>query len=485
MDGGHDSGGPDPAASGDGTPEGRDPWRRRRGLGSRRAAGERRRGPDSPDAPPPTSPLRPKSWPRRLLDALLAASALAVLGVAVLWLTLPEPAPLEGRWPESTAYIELRQTEARDAGRELDLRWEPVPLSRVPDHVERAVRVAEDAMFYRHPGVDLHELRASLREWWTDEESLRGASTITMQLARNLYLSPERSYWRKLRELLLAFRLEARLSKSRILELYLNVVELGPGVFGVEAAAGHYWGTSVGALGRRQAAELAATLPAPLADNPDTRTRRFLWRADLIHRRAFGAREPDAEIPTPGVEAPDPAGIDTPVPPDTDTLPRGLPAADSVGPGPDTLAPPADSAGAESDTAGTEPDTVATEPDTVAADQSSSAAQSRSMSRAARGSTFGGIRTQISRSAQGESVSRAARSDRWNRRGCIVPWTAPSTGTTTLPAPRSWSVLTTSSSAASTHSGRHVGSRSSSWTTASSSTGAPSRTTTDPGGRGS
>lgn len=337
MDGGRDHGSAGPTAGGDG---GRD----------------HSSGPA--DDAPPASPLGRRSWPRRLLEAFLAAVALAVVGLAVLWLTLPDPLPLATAWPETTAYVELRQRQAREAGRELELRWESVPLSRVPDHVERAVRVSEDAMFYRHPGVDLHEVRASLREWWTDEERLRGASTITMQLARNLHLSPERSYWRKLREVLLALRLESRLTKSRILELYLSVVELGPGVFGVEAAAGHYWGTTVAELDRRQAAELAATLPSPLEDNPRTRTRRFLWRADLIERRAFGGRTPpEAGAPETegkgrapfGGDAPPPGGADTAAPVGVDT-PRGrLPAPDSVGPGSDPLVPPADTVGAEAD----------------------------------------------------------------------------------------------------------------------------------------
>lgn len=234
---------------------------------------------------------RLRSRLRRLLLACLVLAALGAGAGAALWASLPDPAPLAERWPESTAYMEIRQEEARRAGRAFDPLWRPVPLSRVPAHVQRAVRVAEDAMFYRHGGVDWYEVRVSLREWWSDDESLRGASTITMQLARNLYLSPERSLWRKLREVLIALRLEDALEKNRILELYLSVVELGPGVFGVEAAARHYWDTGVADLDRRQAAELAATLPAPRVDNPRSRTRRFLWRADLVEGRAFGPRE--------------------------------------------------------------------------------------------------------------------------------------------------------------------------------------------------
>lgn len=297
--------------------------------------GRRRKGRTRPPGPP-GGPDGRRSWPRRLALLLAAAVVLPLAGLAVLWLTLPDPLPLAEGGLEGTAYMELRREQAREAGRELVVLREAVPLDRVPDHVQRAVRVAEDAMFYRHGGVDWHEVRASVREWWSDEERLRGASTITMQLARNLYLSPERSLLRKAREVLLAIRLEDRLPKDRILELYLNVVELGPGVFGVEAAARHYWGVSISELDRQQAAELAATLPSPLEDNPRTRTRRFLWRADLIHRRAFAADTTEA----PPLEA-DTAGPDTvpdiPPPVDTvgtDTVHRPLPAPDTAGPHP-------------------------------------------------------------------------------------------------------------------------------------------------------
>lgn len=285
-------------------------------------------------------------------------------------MTLPDPRPLASGWPETTAYIELRKAAARAEGQALEVRWDPVPLGTIPDDVERAVRVAEDAMFYRHHGIDWYEVWMSLREWWRRDERPRGASTITMQLARNLYLSPERSFLRKARETLLALRLESRLSKRRILELYLNVAELGPGVFGVEAAARHYWGIPVGGLGRREAAELAAALPSPREDNPRTRTRAFLWRAELIRERAFGG-----DAAGRGAAA-DSAAADSapPAPPPGSGLPADSPrpdlpggtvgdtgagaAADSAAAGvADTAAPsPGDTAAAPGDTASGPPD---------------------------------------------------------------------------------------------------------------------------------
>jgi len=287
------------------------------------------------------------------------AAAAAVLALTVVWLTLPDPEDLSEGWPETTAFMELRERQARASGEAFRLRHRPVPLAVIPDHLERAVRVAEDAMFYRHHGVDWHEVRAAVREWWRREERPRGASTLTMQLARNLYLSPDRSWRRKFREVLLAYRMELRLPKRRILELYLNLVELGDGVFGVEAAARHYWGIPVSRLDRRHAAELAATLPSPRTDNPATRTAEFRWRAELIRRRAF--RTPDGEAAEPpgagsaGDSLPA-APVESPraetVAPDSlpaDTTPRDTALADPVAPDTvtvDTVPPETDTIGA-------------------------------------------------------------------------------------------------------------------------------------------
>ncbi len=218
---------------------------------------------------------------------LLAAGAVLALLVA----NLPDVGPLRTGWPERTAYMEVRSAEAGERGETLRIDYRPVPLSRIPPPVRRAVLVAEDAAFYGHGGFDWHEVRAALERAWREKRPPRGASTITQQLARNLYLSPDRSPIRKLREALIARRLERTLDKNRILELYLNVIELGPGVFGVEAAARRYFGMGVSALGPAEAAQLAATIPSPRRHNPGTDTRTFRWRTGLVYRRAFGTEE--------------------------------------------------------------------------------------------------------------------------------------------------------------------------------------------------
>jgi monofunctional biosynthetic peptidoglycan transglycosylase len=135
---------------------------------------------------------------------------------------------------------------------------------KISPHLKRAVLVAEDAAFWQHEGVDYDELQKSIEDGWV-RGRFRGASTITQQLAKNLYLSPERSPTRKLRELVIARRLEAELKKARILELYLNVIEWGEGIYGAEAASRAYFGVSASALGPSEAAMLAAVIVNPRA----------------------------------------------------------------------------------------------------------------------------------------------------------------------------------------------------------------------------
>jgi monofunctional biosynthetic peptidoglycan transglycosylase len=217
--------------------------------------------------------------------ALLAGTGGLLAASGILWASLPDVSGLTTGWPRTTAYMELRIREAREAGRSLDLRYRPVSLERIPDHLQHAVRMGEDVGFYGHDGVDWAELRIALAEAWSEQRPPRGASTITQQLARNLYLSPSRTPWRKLRELFVARRLERELSKRRILELYLNVIELGDGIFGVDAAARRYFGVPVWQLTPARSLQIAATIPSPRTHNPATDTRRFRWRVDLIGRR--------------------------------------------------------------------------------------------------------------------------------------------------------------------------------------------------------
>ena len=169
------------------------------------------------------------------------------------------------RWnaPQETAFMgrELTALQARNPKAELRYRW--VPYERISPHLKRAVITAEDARFAEHEGVDWEAIEKAYKENTRRGRPARGGSTITQQLAKNLFLSPERSYVRKGQELVIAYMIEAFWDKRRILEVYLNVVEWGEGVFGAEAAARHYYGTSAAQLGPEQSARLAAYLPNP------------------------------------------------------------------------------------------------------------------------------------------------------------------------------------------------------------------------------
>jgi monofunctional biosynthetic peptidoglycan transglycosylase len=160
-----------------------------------------------------------------------------------------------------------------------------VPYDAISPQLKRAVLVAEDIEFFSHGGFSFAELRQAVRDALSGRRELRGASTITQQLAKNLWLSPSRNPLRKIKEALLTWQLERELSKKRILELYLNVAEFGPGIYGVEAAARHYFGAAAAEVGERQAAELAAALPRPSRWHPGSQSQSYERYILEIQRR--------------------------------------------------------------------------------------------------------------------------------------------------------------------------------------------------------
>jgi monofunctional biosynthetic peptidoglycan transglycosylase len=190
--------------------------------------------------------------------------------------------------------MELRAREARSLGRapRRVQRW--VSYQRISPDLKRAVLVAEDDAFWHHEGVDLEQLQESLEADVARGRWLRGGSTITQQLAKNLYLSPSKNPLRKIRELIIARRLESELKKARILELYLNVIEWGDGIYGVEAAAQTYFHTPASLLGARESALLAAAIVNPRVLNPAHPGARLFRRQQVILRR-MGAVSPPAE----------------------------------------------------------------------------------------------------------------------------------------------------------------------------------------------
>jgi monofunctional biosynthetic peptidoglycan transglycosylase len=168
------------------------------------------------------------------------------------------------------------------------------------------VIVAEDSAFWQHEGLDYQEIRNSIETAFARGGEIRGASTITQQLAKNLYLSPSRNPLRKLRELIITRRLEAALPKARIFEIYLNVVEWGEGIWGVEAAARTYFGVPASALSREQSALLAGALINPIAYSPARPPPRLLRRQQIILSRMGGIRPPSAVPVIAPAQEPDP-----------------------------------------------------------------------------------------------------------------------------------------------------------------------------------
>jgi monofunctional glycosyltransferase len=219
---------------------------------------------------------------RRLLVVLLLASAAYIGWQAWTW---PDVAALATRPPVTTAFIERWRIKQRAAGRSDRVERAWVPYARISPRLKRAVLVAEDANFFSHAGFDLGEIRQAIGKSLDDGVPPRGASTITQQLAKNLWLSPSRNPLRKVKEAMLTWQLERRLSKTRILELYLNVVEFGPGVWGAEAAARHYFGRPAAELDEDQAARLAAALPSPTTWYPGSGSPAYRRHVESVRRR--------------------------------------------------------------------------------------------------------------------------------------------------------------------------------------------------------
>src|SRR5882724_4239149 len=268
--------------------------------------------PPSPKTSPTVNFLPRAFWRRRrsvvrssdMADAKprnLRRVALGTAGVVFVWLFAVWPPPVWWRdhWPRETALMR-EMADGRTDGHARSALKDIAPV------LQRMVIIAEDSRFRSHVGIDPAEIADALGmggahgAWsavgaaWRHRDRLRGASTITQQLAKNLYLSSSRNPIRKVKEAVTALRLELALSKDRILELYLSVAEWGPGIWGVDAASRAYFGVPATLLTAEQAAELAATLPHPRSSNPTFRPDRMLTRRNLILARYRGV---DVYIP--------------------------------------------------------------------------------------------------------------------------------------------------------------------------------------------
>jgi len=261
-----------------------------------------------------------KSLLARAAIALVALLLGAAATLAALWVTLPDASHLARETPRTTALIEQRRAEAKARRRPRPVRQVWVGLDRVSPRLVEAVLLSEDANFFGHDGIDWDATRDAAEHDLRAGRFARGASTITQQLAKNLWLGTEKSLWRKAKEAVLAEKLERALTKRRILALYLNVAEWGNGTFGIEAGARDRFGTAAGALSTAQAVVLASMLPAPRRaelDNPSRwlkhRSRRLLDRMRAAgrisaeeHRHASAELERILAGPAPGDDADEP-----------------------------------------------------------------------------------------------------------------------------------------------------------------------------------
>lgn len=297
---------------------------------------------------------------RRRRPLLLATGALLTLGgaAALVWWGLPERAQVRAlarENPAETSLMRQRAEEARAAGRKPRRLQRWVPLARVSRHLIHAVVLKEDAKFFDHEGVDWDEVKESAEANWRRRRLARGGSTLTQQLAKNLFFSTRRDPVRKLRELVVARWLEEDLRKARLLELYLNVIEWGDGIYGCEAAARAYYGKAAAELTRAEAAGLTAIIPSPRRLNPVVgperharAQRRVLALLETDRYVVYRVRKLGAEPPDPAPDAAAPAAgepVDAaaagPAPAEAEPTPPALePTGDaSAAPAPDATPP--------------------------------------------------------------------------------------------------------------------------------------------------
>ncbi len=220
-------------------------------------------------------------WLRRGMVVALFTITIDLLYLAVIW---PDwEALARGPAPKSN-FIRDHEASGAENARLPPLRWQPVPLSRIAPIMHRVVVISEDSRFWHHPGIDTVAIADAMESNLERGRFVYGGSTISQQTTKNLFLHGTRDPLRKWHELVLTLAMERYLRKARILEIYLNVAEFGAGVFGVEAAARHYFGVSAAELTAEQAIALAASLPSPKLHNPHTATRAYQDRKQRISR---------------------------------------------------------------------------------------------------------------------------------------------------------------------------------------------------------
>jgi monofunctional biosynthetic peptidoglycan transglycosylase len=219
---------------------------------------------------------RHQKW---LVILFLVAGLLSLL----YFFIMPDLSKLIKENPKKTALIEYREKASKEKGKPYRIYQSWVPFSKISPYLVKAVLIAEDDKFWKHEGFDYEAIQKALEKDLKAKKFKFGGSTITQQVVKNLYLSPEKSLIRKISEAFITWRMEKVLSKKRILELYLNVAEWGEGIFGVEAASRHYYGKPSSQLTPEEAARLASVLPNPRKYSPVGDQRYVINRSNLIY----------------------------------------------------------------------------------------------------------------------------------------------------------------------------------------------------------
>lgn len=231
------------------------------------------------------------------MKRLARFAGLAALGLAGVFLAVQLSYAARVWWwrdhdPQATAFMEASLERLRSKNPQAKLRHTWVRYERISTHLKRAIVAAEDARFAEHEGFDWEAIEKAFEKNRRKGKVVGGASTISQQLAKNLFLSADRTPWRKGQEALITVMIEQFMDKRRILEIYLNVIEWGDGVFGAEAAARHYFGTGAAGLGAEQAARLAAIVPNPRFYDRNRNTPWIQRKTQMIL-----ARMPAAQVP--------------------------------------------------------------------------------------------------------------------------------------------------------------------------------------------
>ncbi len=232
---------------------------------------------------PFTHPLAALKWGLLILIGLFLLTQLWFLGWVLWWKWVP---------PQETRFMSLRLAELRQKQPDARLKYQWVPYARISPHLKRAIIAAEDAHFVDHEGFDWEGIQKALEKNQKRGRFVAGGSTISQQLAKNLFLSPTRSMLRKGEEALITLMIETLWDKQRIFEVYLNVIEWGDGVFGAEAAARHYHGISAAQLNAFQAARLAAMVPNPRFYDRNRNAPGLARKTAIILARMGGAEMP-------------------------------------------------------------------------------------------------------------------------------------------------------------------------------------------------